>query len=524
MTNEINKLTNLGVPPINNIELPKISPSLNSLLANALAKGQTLEARVLQVDAKAQTLTLEINGQPLKVKGELPLKAGDTLTVVLRQQGDKLILSLKPTAPPATDASIKQAVQDKLVSHFNEQQPLSALKHTINQITAQSSALTNPKIQQAVSQFIDNLPKPQDIQTADNVKTLIRQSGLFMENNLGTLSDKLTQAVVQYDLKAMLAKLKQNLEQARPQPTTKASLEQLPTKATPPPPSPSGPPKPDTLLTKQVGSEANISQSKIDRNTLLSEAKAVEAQPAESKPSTTKASPTPLSQATTASKPLPQTTAQDTKTNPEQQSTFVQLTRTAPTTSSEANMLIKRELTKPSHHLPNQQTALAHTTQNAFTEESLEILLRAVSGNLARLALTQVATLSAEQPTVNLTNLEIPLHHEENIDNLLLTIQEEEPNGSSDANKRERIWRVQLAFDLDCLGPLQVTVMLQGKRLATTFWTEESKIQHLVNTELKQLRQELVAEGIEVDELCCQKGTPPKPKPLSPLNLVDTKV
>jgi hypothetical protein len=88
--------------------------------------------------------------------------------------------------------------------------------------------------------------------------------------------------------------------------------------------------------------------------------------------------------------------------------------------------------------------------------------------------------------------------------------EEQRERIDSDVKEKEKIWRVELAFDLNPLGPLQVQAQLIGGNLSSQLWAEREGSAELINGELGNLRERLVACGLNVSDLTCNRGTPPQ--------------
>ncbi len=74
---------------------------------------------------------------------------------------------------------------------------------------------------------------------------------------------------------------------------------------------------------------------------------------------------------------------------------------------------------------------------------------------------------------------------------------------------REKLWKVDLAFDLEPLGPLQVHAQLLRGTLSSQLWAERPDSAALIEHELGYLRERLIACGLAVGELACSHGAPP---------------
>ncbi|MEK1907549.1 MAG: flagellar hook-length control protein FliK, partial [Pseudomonas sp.] len=89
--------------------------------------------------------------------------------------------------------------------------------------------------------------------------------------------------------------------------------------------------------------------------------------------------------------------------------------------------------------------------------------------------------------------------------------EEQGQNGKKEQKEqKETLWRVDLAFDLVPLGPLQVQAQLLRGSFSSQLWAEQSSTANLIDHELPHLRERLLAAGLEVGELSCRQGMPPQ--------------
>lgn len=112
--------------------------------------------------------------------------------------------------------------------------------------------------------------------------------------------------------------------------------------------------------------------------------------------------------------------------------------------------------------------------------------------------------------------LEIPMRTLQDIVPLQVKFQREEPVEPEPNEKREErepkqaLWRVELAFDLEPLGPLHVQAQLIQGRLSSQLWAERAYTASLIESHLGSLRERLLASGLTVGDLDCHLGTPPQ--------------
>jgi hypothetical protein len=90
---------------------------------------------------------------------------------------------------------------------------------------------------------------------------------------------------------------------------------------------------------------------------------------------------------------------------------------------------------------------------------------------------------------------------------------EREPQPHERRDEREakqQLWRVDLAFDLEPLGPMQIQAQLIAGSLSSQLWAERPYTADLIENNLFALRQRLLDSGLNVGDLDCHHGTPPQ--------------
>lgn len=157
------------------------------------------------------------------------------------------------------------------------------------------------------------------------------------------------------------------------------------------------------------------------------------------------------------------------------------------------------------------------------SKDDLEMLLKLAAGAISRLQSHQLSGLEqtrthADGTQVTTWQLEIPMRNAHDIVPLQVKVQREETperdehsdTPVQDAREKEKLWRVELAFDLEPLGPLQVQAQLIAGSIASQLWAEREGSAELISSELGNLRERLVACGLNVKELECNRGVPPQ--------------
>ncbi|KRW59488.1 flagellar hook-length control protein FliK [Pseudomonas sp. TTU2014-080ASC] len=152
--------------------------------------------------------------------------------------------------------------------------------------------------------------------------------------------------------------------------------------------------------------------------------------------------------------------------------------------------------------------------KNEEGEDDLEATLKLAAAAIARLQTHQLSSLTQSQtgPDGNLLTtwqLEIPMRNQHEVVPLQVKLQREDSSDKK-KEKQETLWRVELAFDVEPLGPMQVQAQLAHGLLASQLWAEREQTARLIDGELNHLRQRLNEAGLNVSELVCNRGIPPQ--------------
>ncbi|MNO48990.1 Flagellar hook-length control protein FliK [compost metagenome] len=144
----------------------------------------------------------------------------------------------------------------------------------------------------------------------------------------------------------------------------------------------------------------------------------------------------------------------------------------------------------------------------------LEALLKLASAALARLQTHQLSSLAQSETLpdgtlLNTWQMEIPLRQQRSLVPIQVRIQEEQRQKDRE-QKGEILWHLELAFDLDTLGPLQIQACLAQGAISSRIWAELDSTVSLIEGELGHLRQRLGDAGLTVSQLSCSQGKPPR--------------
>ncbi len=165
----------------------------------------------------------------------------------------------------------------------------------------------------------------------------------------------------------------------------------------------------------------------------------------------------------------------------------------------------------------------SRTVSGGDKEDDLEILLKLAAAAVSRLQSHQLGGLeqtrtNADGTQVTTWQLEVPMRNAHDIVPLQVKVQREDTPDQEAAedrddveikDTREKLWKVDLAFDLEPLGPLQVHAQLMRGTLSSQLWAERPDSAALIEHELGYLRERLIACGLAVGELACSHGAPP---------------
>lgn len=188
--------------------------------------------------------------------------------------------------------------------------------------------------------------------------------------------------------------------------------------------------------------------------------------------------------------------------------------------------------------LPQFLGLLANKQQGELSQKQLRTQLvmlmhQYTLGSLAKIQLQQVHTLNHQlgqadqsQPTQS-WQFEIPVRQGHDVHPLQIQMEqqwvEEQNDDKEQSNARVRQWNVMLNFDLPLIGQFYAQLTVLGDNLAAKFWAENETTLQEAKIRLEGLKMLLEGEGIQVTQMQCLPGLPPKPKMSVNYSLVDIK-
>jgi len=369
--------------------------------AGQIIKAEIIKAMVSELAQPRQTV-LNIAGQLIALKVQLPVQAGQSVKLEILQPGAPAALRVLNVNTAAPSESIGQAMRTALP----QQIPLPNVFANLAAVAQASPKLTPalpPEIVELARQVMNQLPTPATAATPEGLRRAMENSGVFFENALvqsaqGTAPLPPLTADLKGGLLSLLTTLFALIKGQAPETTT--TPQQPTTQYTAPPPLPNAPPQPQA--------------------------------------------------------------------------------RAHPTLTPQL------------------------TGQQALLE-----LLRHVEGGVARIQLSQLASAQPEEDGRRAWLLELPLRNGDNVDVLQLRVERDKDGGDK---QHPAPWTVNLAFDLENLGPVNARVTLAGGAVSVVFWAQNDATTALFRQHLHGLHTRLRDAGLTVGNLIAQRGTPPQPE------------
>lgn len=427
--------------------------------------GSTLQARVLSQqpvnDAAGKQIAFALlakivqgtgTGSLLQLTSSQPVEPGSSLNASVGAQGELRVLA---GSAQQRQLDLLQGLRSTLQSQASSEPLLNRL----DQLQASPRALPAvPALQQAVAQVLQQIATPQQLTTATGVANAIKQSGLFLEPNLARLAESLV---------------------------SQAAAKQTAS------PSPAG------------GTEANTQTAALQR----------------ALPALDKLLPLLASLSTPgAPEPLAGVDLKGTLVN-----LLITLQQQLPPGSLNALSLPPGPWQQASQAAAAQQLKPgmfplpSRALQALGDNNDLGSLLRLTAALLSRIQHHQFQSLGQSQSfadgsTQTTWQLEIPMRDGNQFNHVQMRIQRDNPPPTSKHAEPIPQWEVRLSFNLDELGSLQAIARLRQDKVSSEFWAERANTLSLVSTTLSELRDRLLAKGLDVGDLTCHRGTPPPPR------------
>lgn len=157
----------------------------------------------------------------------------------------------------------------------------------------------------------------------------------------------------------------------------------------------------------------------------------------------------------------------------------------------------------------------ARLLQSLDNPNDLGSLLKLAAAAVSRLQTHQLSSLGQTHTThdgtqVTVWQLEVPARDQQHIVPLQIKFQHEEPTHKKSDEPVVPLWKIDLSFDLEPLGPLHIQASLQGTSISSQLWAQQGATAELIEHELSHLRDRLLGIGLTVKDLSCHQGSPPQ--------------
>lgn len=164
---------------------------------------------------------------------------------------------------------------------------------------------------------------------------------------------------------------------------------------------------------------------------------------------------------------------------------------------------------------PQSEQAKTHAEANVpqTAERSgsvLDQLVRLLEGAVARIQTQQTASLSHEQGTRQVWQFDLPMLVAGQHEAVQVRIERDERR-SDDVTQAEPKWSIMLRFEFAITGTIQARIVMNGERVASSFWCERKDTERHIGEALPILETAFKNAGLEVGRLASIHGEPPDP-------------
>ena len=431
----------INIPPIK--LRTDIKPEIISDITKTWKVGQLLNATVNKGGQPLETIQLRIGQYLLESRSPIALKTGDNIQLLVKELGIEPLLSIK--SPISTRDSAIQLLR----SYINNQQDIKPLLQLSQQLLSNENLTTDIKLK--LQQLIDSIAKPQQATDAKQLKTLIQNSGVFLEPRLLQIKNiDLKQGAISQDIKSQLHIISQYIKAELPVSQhikTELAISQNP--------SDSRGIKLDQVINQYLSGAINIKTLGQFLSSLL---------PAE------KISIL-LSQLQLTQSPNP----------------------------------LNKELLPPSiiqlltqiQSQPNSKN-LTDTLISLFIKLPMLNNLKANIDNLLNKIISQqLLPLTKDVDSPQFLLFDLPVKHNKETSVFQFRVDEEK-NADKD---KESSWSVLINFEFEELGPIQVKIKLYENTISTLFHAENPVTTGKINEHLPLLESALKAAGFSISNI-----------------------
>ena len=453
------------------------TPSLTKILTKPVPDvtktwkvGQILNATAERNVHAQDNILIRIGQSILQAKTPVTLNAGDPLKLLVKSLGDTPVLKIQTIAsPPPGTAALN------LKSFIGRQQDLTGLLQLSQKIIEIPS--TTKALKQQLINLNRQLPNITQATQATTLKSLIKNSGVFLESKLNHLQQQALQQdalqqvqlrhhVLNQDIKSQLLRISAQLQRDVPELTVKSQI--TPTKNIQA--------VLDPLVKQFIKSEINLTQLSTQLTIALS-----------------KNQSQLVRQALTVS---------DTTLIPKAlQNSFTVL------------------LNHIQHHA-NPKLIQDNLSGLLKTMELFQELKTGIDGVLAKITSQQLTTLTREADSLLLLLFDIYL--KDKTENHLIQFRLEQEKSEHDPNCSS--WSVTLNFNFNGPGPIQARLHLSNNHLSTLFCAEKENTAKKISKQINLLDTALRHIGFDAINLDVTQGSISKPRDLPKnVHLLDEK-
>jgi len=495
--------------------LQNVTVSAGKVNTESLSVGQQLLAKVISMNSTTGEVTLNINNALLNAKSNIPLTAGQTIQLIIAQMGKELILQLPQNL--VEQAITQKTLRESLPQQQTQNETLRNLQHFVEQ--GKNSGISN-KIIQFTQKFIQQLPNTKQLSQAQSLKEVIQRSGIFLENKLANINTKGTQSNISNDFKSFLMQLKSLLVNERSNTQNQTTSPTL---------NKTNPNIQQTLssdpkildLAKQIKSD----QGKQPTNTPLSQSSNQEVKAAlqqalakinqqqQNISQNLSRILATVSTATTSTPILGQTnTTNNPNINP----------KNDPNIAKPADIALKDALAFTSNAQKGNQTEINFSRLNNLVD-LLDTLIKQVDAGISRTQLHQLNSLLEPEGGKLGWSMEIPVKIDDKLHSIHLHLEKE--HGSDE--DAEPILTVNIALDLENLGPVYARITLIAENVGVVLWAEREETYQLTQNRSEELETNLHKSGLKPENISFHHGQPPQKPVLNKTQksaLLDIKV
>jgi len=443
--------------------LTKIHTQAVSDITKTWKVGQQLNA-VVERNANAQNNVLMRIGQTvLQAKSPVTLQAGHALKLLVTSAGDTPVLKI------LTTVGTQQLAAQNLKTFIARQQDLTGILPLSQKII---NSPDTPKIlKQLLIDLNQKLPTIDQAMQAKTLKTLVKNSGVFLESRLKQLQTASLQHNGQqafqltHDVKSQLLRISSQLNTVLPELTT-SQLSQTKNLQS----------VIDSIIKQFIKGDINL----IKLSTLLS----IEL--------------------------------------PKNQSQLIQDVLT----TSDKNLLagkLKNSFTVLLNHLQQQTNAKQIQDKLASLLKNMDLLQElktGIEGTLAKITTQQLTTLTRESDSLLLLLFGVYLKDKTETQLIQFRLQQEE----SAKDKSASSWTVELNFNFKQLGPVQARLRLRDNQLSTIFRAQQESTVKSISSQINLLNTALSQIGFDAINLNVTQGSLKQPSDIAKnVHLLDEK-